>query len=88
LVDNTNRFVVYGHTHLYEIVPLGTNDGGPQSESLVYFNSGTWHSYYDLAIKNPKEEKFVPYQALTYVTFFTPDEHDGRRFETWSGAYA
>jgi hypothetical protein len=30
----------------------------------------------------------VPYQALTYLTFYTKEEHDGRHFETWSGAYA
>jgi hypothetical protein len=87
-INNQNQFVVYGHTHVYEIIPLGTDNAIPQAASQVYFNSGTWHSYYDLAIKNPKEQKFVPYQALTYVTFFTGDEHDGRRFETWSGAYA
>jgi UDP-2,3-diacylglucosamine pyrophosphatase LpxH len=86
-INNQNQFVVYGHTHQYEIVPLGMQ-AAPHAESQVYFNSGTWHSYYDLAIKNPKEQQFVPYQALTYVTFFRPDEHDGRRFETWSGAYA
>jgi hypothetical protein len=86
-INKQNQFVVYGHTHQYEIIPLGM-DAAPHAESQVYFNSGTWHSYYDLAIKNPKEQQFVPYQALTYVTFFRPDEHDGRRFETWSGAYA
>ena len=87
-LNNQNQFIVYGHTHHYEVIPLSTNNGIPTYESQVYFNSGTWHSYYDLAIKNPKEQKFVPYQALTYVSFFTDDEHDGRRFETWSGAYA
>ena len=86
-LNNQNQFVVYGHTHHYEVVPLGVNATG-QAESQVYFNSGTWHSYYDLAIKNPKEQKFVPYQALTYISFFNEEEHDGRRFETWSGAYA
>ncbi len=86
-LNNQNQFVVYGHTHHYEVIPLGVNATG-QDESQIYFNSGTWHSYYDLAIKNPKEQKFVPYQALTYISFFSEDEHDGRRFETWSGAYA
>lgn len=87
-LNNTNQFVVYGHTHHYEVIPLGTDNGIPQAESQLYFNSGTWHSYYDLAIKNPREQKFVPYQSLTYISFFTHQEHDGRRFETWSGAYA
>ena len=82
------QYIVYGHTHYYEVVPLGLNMSMPVPESQVYFNSGTWHSYYDLAMHNPKEQKFVPYQALTYLTFYTQEEHDGRRFETWSGAYA
>jgi len=82
------QYFVYGHIHHYEVVPLGMNDIYPKPESQIYFNSGTWHSYYDLAIQNPKEQKFVPYQALTYITFYTPEEHDGRSFETWSGAYA
>jgi UDP-2,3-diacylglucosamine pyrophosphatase LpxH len=82
------QHIIYGHTHHYEVVPLGMNIAMPTPESQIYFNSGTWHSYYDLAIQNPKEQKFVPYQALTYLTFYTPEEHDGRRFETWSGAYA
>ncbi|MBE0672026.1 MAG: hypothetical protein IH588_15695 [Anaerolineales bacterium] len=87
-VNGKAHHIIYGHTHHYEVVPLGMNVDLPQPESQVYFNSGTWHSYYDLAIQNPKEQKFVPYQALTYLTFYTPEEHDGRRFETWSGAYA
>lgn len=82
------QHIIYGHTHQYEVVPLGMNATLPEPESQIYFNAGTWHSYYDLAIQNPKEQKFVPYQALTYLTFYTPEEHDGRRFETWSGAYA
>ncbi|MBI5822909.1 MAG: hypothetical protein HZB18_02705 [Chloroflexi bacterium] len=82
------QHIIYGHTHHYEVVPLGMNMALAQPESQIYFNAGTWHSYYDLAIQNPKEQKFVPYQALTYLTFYTAEEHDGRRFETWSGAYA
>jgi len=84
-LDETARYIVYGHTHHHEIVPL---DALPDLQDQLYFNSGTWHSYYGLAIKNIKNQKFVPYQALTYLTFYTEDEHDGRGFETWSGAYA
>lgn len=82
------QYIIYGHTHQHEIVPLGLNMQMPKPESQVYFNSGTWHSYYDLAIQNSKKQQFVPYQALTYLTFYTHEEHDGRHFETWSGAYA
>ena len=82
------QYIVYGHTHHYEIVPLALNLSMPEPESQIYFNTGTWHSYYDLAMQNPKDQLFVPYQALTYLTFYSPEEHDGRQFEVWSGSYA
>jgi UDP-2,3-diacylglucosamine pyrophosphatase LpxH len=84
-MDNTARYIVYGHTHFHETIPLDYDDvGGNQ----IYFNSGTWHTYFDLARKDPTEKKFIPYKALTYITFYKDDEHDERHFETWSGAYA
>jgi len=87
-LDDSARYIVYGHTHHYEIIPLDEDLKPPHSDSQIYFNSGTWHSYYALAIKNPGEQKFVPYQALTYLMFYKDDERNGLRFETWSGAYA
>jgi hypothetical protein len=84
-LDNSARYVIYGHTHHHETIPLDFDYiGGNQ----IYFNSGTWHTYFDLARKDPKEKKFIPYKALTYITFFKDNEHDERHFETWSGAYA
>jgi hypothetical protein len=84
-LDGSAQYIVYGHTHHHEIIPL---DMLQSSQSQLYFNSGTWHSYYDLAVRNLREQKFVPYQSITYLTFYRENEHDGRRFETWSGAYA
>jgi len=86
-LNDLARYVVYGHTHHHEIVPLDEDMKPPHTESQLYFNSGTWHSYYALAIKNPAEQKFVPYQALTYLIFYKDGERNGRHFETWSGAY-
>ena len=84
-LDDTARYIIYGHTHHHETIPLDFDDvGGNQ----MYFNSGTWHTYFDLARKDPTEKKFIPYKALTYITFYKDDEHDERHFETWSGAYA
>jgi len=88
LRHNKARYIVYGHTHHHEVIPLDAEGGISYKHSQVYFNSGTWHSYFDLAIKNPGEQKFVPYEALTYLTFYTEDEHGKRSFETWSGVYA
>lgn len=86
-LNNSAHYIVYGHTHHHEIVPLDEDTTPPHTESQLYFNSGTWHSYYALAIKNPADQKFVPYQALTYLTFYKDDEREGHHFETWSGAY-
>lgn len=84
-LDRSARYIVYGHTHHHETIPLDYNniDG-----NQIYFNSGTWHTYFDLARKDPTEKKFIPYKALTYITFYKDHEHDERNFETWSGAYA
>jgi hypothetical protein len=86
-LDGSARYIVYGHTHHHEIVSLDAEGRPPYPESQVYLNSGTWHSYYDLAIKNPLEQKFLPYQALTYLTFYKDDERGGRNFDAWSGTY-
>jgi UDP-2,3-diacylglucosamine pyrophosphatase LpxH len=86
-LDGTARYIVYGHTHHHEIVSLDAEGRPPYPDSQVYLNSGTWHSYYDLAIKNPLEQKFLPYQALTYLTFYKDDEREGRNFDAWSGTY-
>jgi UDP-2,3-diacylglucosamine pyrophosphatase LpxH len=83
-LNGNAHYVVYGHTHHHEIIPL---DMAAQ-EGQIYFNSGTWHSYYDLAIKDPKEEKFVPYQTMTYLAFYQEHERGERNFEAWSGIFA
>jgi UDP-2,3-diacylglucosamine pyrophosphatase LpxH len=87
-LNQTAQYVVYGHTHHYETIPLDATGFMPYANSQMYFNSGTWRTYYDLAVKNPKEQKFVPYQALTYITFYTDGEYEGRNFDAWSGIYA
>ena len=84
-LDDSARYIIYGHTHHHQTIPLDYDMvGGNQ----IYFNSGTWHTYFDLARKDPTEKKFVPYKALTYIAFYNEHEHDDRKFETWSGAYA
>jgi len=86
-LNNTARFIVYGHTHQHEIIALDSDGEPPNQNNQIYINSGTWHSYFDLAIKDPGQQKFVPHQTLTYLTFYKDDEREGRLFETWSGAY-
>jgi hypothetical protein len=87
-LSGSARFVVYGHTHHHEIVPLDSNSAMPRPINQMYINSGTWHTYFDLAINKPEEQKFIPCQVLTYLTFFKNDERKGRCFETWSGTFS
>lgn len=84
-LDKSARYFVYGHTHHQETVALEHDE---TLGNQVYFNSGTWHTYFDLARNNPREKRFVPYKAITYNTFYMDHEHDKRTFETWTGAYA
>jgi len=87
ILKNQARFVVYGHTHHPEIISLNRVIQGASLESQMYFNSGTWHSYYDLAVENPKQQKFIPYEAMTYLAFYLERERGQRNFEAWSGAF-
>jgi UDP-2,3-diacylglucosamine pyrophosphatase LpxH len=87
-LNRTAQFIVYGHTHHHEIVPLDSYFQAVRPTSQIYLNSGTWHTYFDLAVYKPEEQKFIPYQVLTYLTFYKEKERGGRRFETWSGAFS
>jgi len=82
------QFVVYGHIHHHEVIPLDSYPGVLRPTNQIYINSGTWHPYFDLAIYKPEEQKFIPYQVLTYLSFFKDDEYQGRLFETWSGSFS
>jgi UDP-2,3-diacylglucosamine pyrophosphatase LpxH len=87
-LDRTAQFIVYGHTHHPEIVPLDTFPAAREPTSQIYLNSGTWHTYFDLAVYKPEEQKFVPYQVLTYLVFYKDDQRAGHRFETWTGSFS
>ncbi|UCD29627.1 MAG: hypothetical protein JSV03_03870 [Planctomycetota bacterium] len=86
LNNQTARFVIHGHTHRYENVPLDTcmKNGHPFNQ--MYFNTGTWRPVHELAARNPKEEEFIDFNVMTYVAIYKDDERAGRKFETWSGA--
>jgi hypothetical protein len=87
-LERKAQFIVYGHTHHHEIVSLDTIPERKIPTSQLYLNSGTWHTYYDLAVYKPEEQTFIPYEVLTYLAFYKEDERGGRRFETWSGAFS
>jgi UDP-2,3-diacylglucosamine pyrophosphatase LpxH len=84
--DGSAEFLVYGHTHWYEVVPLRA---APSDQGLLkqtYINSGTWRAVHELGRFDPRQEQFVGYHVMTYLAFFRDDERKGRSFECWSGA--
>ena len=87
-INKTANYILYGHTHHHEIISLDSADEPSAPQDQLYINTGTWHSYFDLAAKDPKQQKFIPYQTLTYLTFYKDGEREGRQFESWSGTYA
>jgi len=85
-LESSAQFIVYGHTHFHEILPLNSDtiDGKPFNQ--IFINSGTWHSYHDMTLQTPSKLKFVGMHVMTYLAFFKDDERRGRRFEAWSGS--
>ncbi|HXV99480.1 MAG TPA: hypothetical protein VEC93_13740, partial [Anaerolineae bacterium] len=88
--DRTARYIVNGHTHHHEIVPLDTYTSNLRGKSIdqMYFNSGTWRRVHELARSKPMEQEFIGHHVMTYLAFFKEDERRGRPFEAWSGALA
>ncbi len=86
--DTEIRYIVYGHTHHHEVVPLDTKEKRTIDDDFFYFNTGTWFTYFDLAINKPHEQKFVPYQVTSLVAFYKDDQRKGHRFETLSGTFS
>jgi UDP-2,3-diacylglucosamine pyrophosphatase LpxH len=80
------RFIVYGHTHHYEIVPLRSEQRDGETIDTLYINSGTWRPVHELARFHAIQKQFVRYHVMTYLSFFKDEERKGREFEVWSGA--
>ena len=79
------QYVVYGHTHYAESVPLEASYVEGYALNQVYFNSGTWRCTLRLATAAPNEHEFVPADMMTYLVFFQGDERGGRPYETLDG---
>ena len=84
--DLEARYVVYGHTHHHEIVPLDAPMRDGRRFDQVYFNAGTWRRVHRLARASRSGRAFVGYDVMTYLAFFKGDERKGRPFACWSGA--
>ncbi len=84
--SNEAKFVVYGHTHGFEVVPLSTfySDKDGTNEQL-YINSGTWKPVHHIT-KSDDNKRFVNFAVMSYVVFYQGTERKGRSFEVWNGA--
>ncbi len=85
--NGTARFVVYGHTHDYEVVPLSVRRTDSGILRQLYVNSGTWRRVHKLVKADPDSLQFYDFDVMTYLAFFQGDERRGRQFETWSGSF-
>lgn len=83
--NNPVQFVVYGHTHHAEVVPLDTVYTPDRIFDQIYFNSGTWRQVYELTRLNQNNEEFVGYHMMSYLTFYRPNERSGHPFDYWTG---
>ena len=86
--ERTTRYIVYGHTHSQEVVPLNVYEAGGQRVNQFCFNTGTWHVLHSAARYDPQALQFVGYNLMSYVAFYRGDERRGKSFETWSGTLA
>jgi hypothetical protein len=83
--DGDANFIVYGHTHQNDVVPLNTRRFGNRYIRQIYINSGTWRPYHQLTVLRPTREQFGRYELMTYVAFFRDGERGGRAWEVWTG---
>jgi UDP-2,3-diacylglucosamine pyrophosphatase LpxH len=82
--DPEISYIVYGHSHHHEIVPLQT--ATEERRKAAYLNAGTWRAVFELARSRPKDEEFFGYHVMTYLCFFKDDEREDGKFETWSSS--
>jgi UDP-2,3-diacylglucosamine pyrophosphatase LpxH len=82
------RYVVYGHTHQAEQVPL---DLMPPTASGVtealYFNTGTWRKVFEHTVFDPDRCEFIGWYVLTFLVFYLAAEKEpDRNYEVWSAS--
>lgn len=83
--DSLYNYVVYGHTHHFEMVPLSVCDTDKGKVHKIYLNSGTFRSVHDLVTLDERDKQFINYKVMTYLTFYKDGERKGRGFEVWNG---
>lgn len=79
-------FVVYGHTHHAEMVPLSVREKSGVRQEQIYINTGTWRRVHEQTQALMNGFPFVHFHVMTYAFFYKGDERFGRRHEMWQGS--
>jgi hypothetical protein len=61
-ISHQADFIIYGHTHHHEIIPLDVYHQNGKDIYQFLVNTGTWRSYYDLTRYHPEQQKFLPFR--------------------------
>jgi UDP-2,3-diacylglucosamine pyrophosphatase LpxH len=80
------RYVLYGHTHGHQIVPIDQVWLGNGTEDKMYFNTGTWRKTWNKVVCDKADIEFIDWKVLTYVAFYKDGENKDYSFEVWNGA--
>jgi UDP-2,3-diacylglucosamine pyrophosphatase LpxH len=88
LKSNSARYVVYGHTHCAEQVPLDTVQIPEKSFiEKIYFNTGTWRKLFEATAFDEDKCEFIGWHVMTFVVFYLQSEKEkDRKYEVWSGS--
>jgi UDP-2,3-diacylglucosamine pyrophosphatase LpxH len=85
------KYVVYGHTHTAEQVPLDIvpikNAAQEPGLEKLYFNSGTWRKVYEHTAFDWLNYEFIGWHVLTFLIFYQNHEKkQDRNYEVWSAS--
>jgi UDP-2,3-diacylglucosamine pyrophosphatase LpxH len=89
LKNNMVRYVVYGHTHQTEQVPLDIIVPVPGKEVIekVYFNTGTWRKVFEHTTFDQENCEFIGWHVMTFIVFYLEEEKErDRNYEVWSAS--
>ena len=78
-------YVVYGHTHRPEIIPIDIIPTEYGFVDQIYFNTGTWRRVHQRCKYDEDSLEFVKYHVMTFHTIYKNDERNGRKYESWTG---
>lgn len=88
LKNNLVRYVVYGHTHQTEQIPLDIVPI-PQNDVIekVYFNTGTWRKVFEHTTFDQENCEFIGWHVMTFIVFYLEEEKErDRNYEVWSAS--